>query len=152
MARADELINRLPHKYDTILSKLFRNGQEISLGQWQRICLARLFMKKSPILIFDEPTAHLDIETEDHLLHEINQVSRNRICILASHRMFQQGVADQIVVLKKGVIQEVGSYEKLMALNGEFARLHELYYNITKEYVTNGHAVSNTTSLKLIQL
>jgi len=58
----------------------------------------------------------------------------------------------QIVVLKKGELQEVGSYENLMALNGEFGRLRKLYHNITKEYVTNGHAVSDTTSLKLIQI
>ncbi len=137
VARADTLINALPHGYDTILSRLFRNGQELSQGQWQRICLARLFMKNSPILIFDEPTASLDIETEVSLLHEIERLSRNKICILVSHHMFRHSITDRIVILDKGEIVETGTYESLIAHNGEFARLRRLYYNMTKEHTDN---------------
>jgi ATP-binding cassette subfamily B protein len=128
MARAETIINGLPHKYDTILGKLFRNGQELSQGQWQRICLARLFMKDAPVLILDEPTASLDVETEVHLLNEIGKLTKDRICILVSHRAFRPGIADQIVILKNGQVAELGRYEDLVHRDGEFARLHRLYH------------------------
>lgn len=134
MARADTFIDRLPNKYDTILSRMFSNGHELSLGQWQRTCLARLFMKDSPILIFDEPTASLDIETEVRLLQEIDVLSKQRICIFVSHRMFRPGIADQIVVLDGGKVAEAGPYEELIAQKGEFARLHDLYQNKSDAY------------------
>ena len=143
-AKADSFIEQLPRQYDAILSKLFKNGQELSLGQWQRICLARLFMKDAPVLILDEPTASLDIETEAHLLREIVQLSKDKICILVSHRMLKQGIADRIVVLSEGGILETGTYESLLVSNGEFARLWKLYHNITGEQAAGSLAASNT--------
>jgi ABC-type multidrug transport system fused ATPase/permease subunit len=132
-AKADSFIRQLPQEYQTRLSKLFEGGQELSLGQWQRICLARLFMKDAPVLVFDEPTAALDIETEVRLLREIARLSRERMCILVSHRIFRQSVANQIVVLNDGQIVESGSPEHLVAGNGEFARLWKLYHQMVTE-------------------
>jgi ATP-binding cassette, subfamily B, bacterial len=129
-AKADIFIKQFPGQYDTVLSRLFKGGRELSLGQWQRICLARLFMKDSPVFILDEPTAAVDIETETHLLKEIAQLSMGKICILVSHRLFQEGVADQVIVLNEGEIVESGSYENLLAGNRYFTRLWRLYHNI----------------------
>ena len=133
-ARADSFIEQLPQQYDTVLSKLFKNGQELSFGQWQRICLARLFMKNAPVFVLDEPTAAVDIETEAHLLGQIAQLSKDKICILVSHRMFRPGIADRIMVLDKGRIVESGTYESLMARNAEFARLWKLYHNLPEKH------------------
>lgn len=137
LGKADSFIQKLPLKYETLLSKEFKGGQELSLGQWQRVCIARLFMKNSSVLILDEPTASLDIETEAHLLREIAQLSKNKICIFVSHRMFRKGIAGQIVVLQKGQIIEAGSYEDLIVENGEFAKLCRLYHNMTEEELSN---------------
>lgn len=128
-AKADTFIERFPKRYDTILSKLFKNGIELSHGQWQRICLARLFMKDAPVLILDEPTASVDIETESHLLKEIFQLSKDKICILVSHRMFHQAIVDRVIVLVDGEFVEVGTLEDLVIRNGEFARLWKLCHN-----------------------
>jgi ATP-binding cassette subfamily B protein len=130
LARAHIFIEKLPLQYETVLSKEFTGGQELSLGQWQRICIARLFFKNAPMLILDEPTACLDIETEAHLLQEMAQLSRGRISVLVSHRMFRPGLADQIIMLGHGSIVECGTYEELVAANGEFARLCRLYHNL----------------------
>ncbi|MHC4757542.1 MAG: ABC transporter ATP-binding protein [Planctomycetota bacterium] len=135
-ARADQLIARLPNKYHTILSKLFKSGQELSLGEWQRICLARQFMKDAPVFVFDEPTASLDIETEAHFLNEIADLSKNKICILISHRIFRKNVADRIMVLDKGEIVEIGTYDDLIAQNGRFQQLWKLYHNLSDKEVS----------------
>ena len=133
LANAESFIEQFPRQYDTILSRLFKDGQELSLGQWQRVSLARLFMKDAPVFILDEPTASLDVETEAHLLQEITELSRNKICILVSHRMFREGIADRVIVLDKGQIAEAGTYRSLITKNGEFARLWRLYHNLTKQ-------------------
>jgi ATP-binding cassette subfamily B protein len=131
-ARVHTMIEQLPHGYDTVLSKLFHEGCELSYGQWQRMCLARLFMKDAPVLVFDEPTASLDIESEAHLLQEIVKLSRDKLCILISHRSLRQGIADRIVVLDKGRVVEDGTFESLQRQNGEFARLLRLYHAVPK--------------------
>lgn len=129
MAKAHDFIERLPHKYDSILSKLFTEGVELSLGQWQRISLARLFMKNPAVFIFDEPTASIDIETEAQLLYEIKNLIKNAICIMISHRLFQPGVTDHIVVMDEGQVVESGTYDDLVARDGTFARLQRLYHS-----------------------
>jgi ATP-binding cassette subfamily B protein len=132
-ARADEFIRELPNQYDTPLTRMFAGGQDLAGGQWQRICLARLFMKDSPIFIFDEPTASLDVEAEAALLEEIQaNLSSERLCILISHRMFRAGIADHIVVLSQGTVLEEGTYDDLVARNGEFARLRRLFYRSSR--------------------
>jgi len=135
-AKADSFLEQLPEQYETMLSKLFKNGQELSRGQWQRICLARMFMKNAPVFILDEPTANVDIETEAHLLGEIARLSKDKICIIASHRLFKRDICDKIVILRKGKIAETGSYDGLITKNGEFSRLWHLYHNITENEFT----------------
>ncbi len=129
-AKANLLIERLPRQYDTMLGKLFKGGTDLSRGQWQRICLARLFMKDAPVILLDEPTASLDVDTEAHLMQEIDRLSHHKIRVFISHRVFRPAIADQIVVLSKGEIVERGDYESLMAHRGEFSRLRELYFRL----------------------
>jgi ATP-binding cassette subfamily B protein len=131
-ARADEFLERLPAQYDTCLSRLFTGGTELSGGQWQRVCLARLFMKNPAVFVLDEPTASLDVETEAHVLNEITGVAQDKLCILISHRMFRAGIADHIVVLSRGTVLEEGTYDELVARNGEFARLRRLFYHSSR--------------------
>ena len=132
-AKADDMIKKLPYGYDTVLSRQLDDGCDLSLGQWQRICLARLFMKDSSVMIFDEPTASLDIETEAHLLREVNNLAKERLCILVSHRMFRPGVAKRIVVMENGRIVEEGSHAFLCNSNGKYSRLCQLYNNLSKD-------------------
>ncbi|MHC4646971.1 MAG: ABC transporter ATP-binding protein [Planctomycetota bacterium] len=145
LAKADSFIKQLPRQYDTTLSRLFKNGHELSIGQWQRICVARLFMKNAPVFILDEPTASLDIETEAHLLKEISELSEDKICILVSHRMFRKDIADQIVVLNEGEIVEAGTYRSLICQNGEFARLRKLYYDPMEKRTVSSRTTAGIT-------
>lgn len=125
-AKADAFINGLPLRYHTLLNKGFKEGQELSLGQWQRIAIARLFMKDPPVLIFDEPSASLDVEAEAHFLREISQLAQERICLLVSHRMIRRGIADRIVLLERGKIWEQGTFEELLANKGKYSQLWTL--------------------------
>ncbi|MCC7145243.1 MAG: ABC transporter ATP-binding protein [Phycisphaeraceae bacterium] len=126
-AGADGFIRKLDSGYQTMLSRVFAGGQELSLGQWQRICLGRLFMKDAPVLVFDEPSASLDIQGEAHLLSEISSLARERICILISHRALRPGIAQRLVVLADGQVAETGCFEDLVARDGAFARLWRMY-------------------------
>jgi ABC-type multidrug transport system fused ATPase/permease subunit len=126
-AGADAFIEQLPLGYETMLSKQFDQGHEPSYGQWQRVCLARLFAKDAAAYVFDEPTASLDIEAEVQLLREIDQLSRGHICVLISHRAVRPGIADRCVLMAEGRIIEAGDYDSLLRRGGEFARLARLY-------------------------
>ena len=126
-ANAHEFIAGLSEGYETMLSRVFERGHELSWGQWQRICLARLFMKDAGVVVFDEPTASIDIETQTYLLREITALSRKKICIFSSHHSLELRMADRIVVVKDGAVVEDGGYEHLLSKNGEFARLRSLF-------------------------
>jgi len=85
-------------------------------------------MKDSPVLILDEPTASLDIETDSHLLAEIGWLSKDRICLLVSHCLLRKDIADRAIILREGEIVEVGAYAALLAQNREYSRLVGLYH------------------------
>jgi ABC-type multidrug transport system fused ATPase/permease subunit len=129
-ARFEEVVRKLPGGYKTMLGKEFRDGHDLSYGQWQRLCLARLFMRDASVLIYDEPSASLDIETESALLQEIAVVARNKICVLVSHRMLRQDIADRIVVLDEGTILEEGTHEELVSSGGRYAHMWKLYHTL----------------------
>lgn len=126
-SQAHAAISRLRDQYSTVLSNQFQQGHELSLGQWQRICLARLFMKDSPVLILDEPTASMDVESEASVMREIHGLAPGKICIMIAHRMFKKGVADRILVFEKGRIVEEGIHEELIEENRLYARLWACY-------------------------
>lgn len=120
------LVESLPNGIDSQLGALFPGGRELSGGQWQRIALARLFYRLSPVLVLDEPTSSLDAEGELATFNQIRESLRQRIGIIISHRFSTVRLADKIVVLSEGRILEVGTYDALIEVNGRYAKLFAL--------------------------
>ena len=127
MGQAAEFIEKLPQRYNTQLGRWFHSGQELSVGQWQRIALARAFMRSAAkILVLDEPTASMDSETEAEIFEDFRSLTEDKIAILISHRFSTVRRADLIVVMDRGEIVERGSHAELLALQGRYAKLFEL--------------------------
>jgi ATP-binding cassette subfamily B protein len=125
--RASTFIETLPQGYQTQLGKWFKDGRELSGGQWQKIALSRAFMRsRADILVLDEPTAAMDAQAEAEVFEHFRHLARERITILISHRFSTVRMADQILVLNAGHIVERGSHEELMRANGRYAHLFTL--------------------------
>jgi ATP-binding cassette, subfamily B, bacterial len=123
---AHELVDTLPQKYETVLGGWFEKGQELSGGQWQKLAIARAFMREADLLILDEPTASIDAEAEVALFERFKTLARDRSAIIISHRFSTVRMADRIAVLVKGELNELGTHEELLAKNGRYAHLFTL--------------------------
>jgi ATP-binding cassette subfamily B protein len=125
-AGAHAFLTELPHGYATRLGKQFLGGQELSIGQWQRIALARAFFRGGELLILDEPTASLDPRAEHDLFARMRRLAQGRSVLLVSHRFSTVRNADRIYVLDRGRVTETGDHDQLVARGGRYAELFEL--------------------------
>ncbi len=133
-ANATDFINRMPNGFDTPLMRWFEpEGTEPSIGQWQKIAIARAFYSDSDILILDEPTASLDPLAEQEIFNEFDDLRKGKTTIFVSHRLSSATTADKIVVLEYGKILEIGNHNELMELKGKY---HHLFSTQAKRYIT----------------
>ena len=123
---ADILVQRLPDKYDQALGKRFNQGVELSGGEWQKIALARAYMKDAQLFILDEPTAALDARAEYEVFQRFADLTKGKTAVLISHRFSTVRMANRILVLDKGMLLEEGTHEELLVKNGRYAELFNL--------------------------
>jgi len=123
VAGVDEIANRVPQGYETQLGKEFLNGTDLSGGQWQRIALARGFVRNADVIFLDEPTASLDAKTEKALIDQLMVLAQDKTAIMISHRLFVTLTVDRILVLEHGRLVEEGTHQQLMKLDGVYAAM-----------------------------
>jgi ATP-binding cassette subfamily B protein len=123
---ADDVIRGLPGGYDQVLGKRFKKGIDLSGGEWQKVAIARAYMRDADLLILDEPTAALDARAEFEVFQRFKELSAGKTAVLISHRFSTVRMADRILVLEAGQIEEVGSHEQLLAAGHRYAELFEL--------------------------
>lgn len=125
-SRADSVIERLPLRYEQLLGRRFEGGVDLSGGEWQKIALARAYLRDAQLLVLDEPTAALDARAEFDVFQRFAELTTGKMALLISHRFSTVRMADQIVVLADGKIAEQGSHSQLMALGRRYAEMFEL--------------------------
>ena len=123
---AEGVIKKLPHGYDQMLGRRFETGVDLSGGEWQKVALARAYLRDAQILVLDEPTAALDARSEHEVFERFAELTKGKLALLISHRFSTVKMADRIIVLERGVIAEDGRHEQLMAHGGRYAEMFEL--------------------------
>ncbi|QDH70221.1 ABC transporter ATP-binding protein [Marilutibacter alkalisoli] len=123
---ADEVVAALPGGYDQLIGRRFRSGVDLSGGQWQKIAIARAYMRDAQVMILDEPTAALDARSEFEVFQRFKELSDRRTAVLISHRFSSVRMADRILVLSGGRLEASGTHDELMADGGRYAELFEL--------------------------
>jgi ATP-binding cassette subfamily B protein len=123
---ANAVITKLPDGYQTMLGRWFKDGFQLSGGEWQKVALARAFMRDAPILILDEPTSSLDAQAEYEIFTKFRLLTEGKTAVFISHRFSTVRLADRIFVIENGVLQESGSHHELIALNGRYAELFNI--------------------------
>ena len=120
------MIRRLPKGYEQLLGRRFEGGLDLSGGEWQKIALARAYLRDAQLLILDEPTAALDARSEYEVFQRFAELTDGKMALLISHRFSTVRMADRIVVLEDGRIAEQGYHAQLMALSARYAEMFEL--------------------------
>ena len=123
---ASTVVQKLPNKYEQALGKRFNDGVELSGGEWQKVALARAYMREAQLLILDEPTSALDARAEYQVFQRFAELTQGKIAVLISHRFSTVRMADRILVLDQGNMLEIGTHEELLASGGRYAELFEL--------------------------
>ena len=123
---ADGVIARLGGKYEQMLGRRFEGGVDLSGGEWQKLALARAYLRDAQVLILDEPTAALDARAEYEVFERFNELTQTKMALFISHRFSTVRMAERIIVLENGAIVEEGNHDRLMALNGRYADMFEL--------------------------
>jgi ATP-binding cassette subfamily B protein len=123
---ADEVVERLPRGYEQLLGRRFEGGVDLSGGEWQKIALARAYLRDAQILVLDEPTASLDARSEYEVFQRFAELTKDRMALLISHRFSTVRMADRIVVLEGGRIVEEGNHQQLIASAGRYSGMFEL--------------------------
>jgi len=123
---ADELIRKLPDGYDQVIGKRWKTGTDLSGGEWQKIAIARAYMRDAQVLVLDEPTAALDARAEYEVFRRFKELSAGKMALLISHRFSSVRMADRIVVLGEGLLEAIGTHEELLARGGRYKELFEL--------------------------
>jgi ABC-type multidrug transport system fused ATPase/permease subunit len=138
-ANAEDFIERMPQSYDTPLMRYFeQEGIEPSIGQWQKLAIARAFYSDSDILILDEPTASLDPIAEQEIFKQFDELRQDKTTIFVSHRLSSATVASKIVVLEYGELVEEGTHHELMEKKG---RYYELFSTQASRYLENASQI-----------
>ncbi|HLP53361.1 MAG TPA: ABC transporter ATP-binding protein, partial [Chitinophagales bacterium] len=123
---ADELVKKLPNGYAQMLGKRFTDGVELSGGEWQKVAIARAYMRDAQLIILDEPTSALDARAEYQVFERFTELTKGRMAVLISHRFSTVRMADRILVLGNGELIEAGSHEELLAKKGRYSELFQL--------------------------
>ena len=123
---ADNVIGRLPRGYDQMLGGRFDGGLDLSGGEWQKVALARAYLRDAQLLILDEPTAALDARSEFEVFHRFAELTTGKMALFISHRFSTVRMADRIVVLDNGRIAEEGSHAQLAGMGGRYAEMFEM--------------------------
>lgn len=126
LSGADGIIRQLPHGYETTLGYRFEGGTEISIGEWQKVALARAFLRDAQLIILDEPTSSLSARMEEEIFQSFRKLLKGRSALVISHRFSTVRMADLICVMEEGCITEQGSHEELLRLGGYYARMYEI--------------------------